>query len=333
MAFTSSAYQGGVGAGVAFTVGLYVVMSSSMLVINKLAVTFLPAPTLVLFAQLLTSALAAVGLNAMGVVEADELQADKVKRFYIVALVFLGTIFANMKTLQYANVETFIVFRSSTPLLIAVLDYMCLGREMPSYRSLGSLMFVTMGAIGYVMTDKEFHVNAYTWVMVWFVVFAVDMVYIKFVVDTVPMTNWGRVYYQNLLALPPLLCLGLFTGEVQSALTIGQEGIEPAFQWTQNSLLALGASCLCGVGMSYSGFRLRKEVSATSFTVIGILCKLGTVAVNVMIWDKHASATGLGFLLVCMVAGFFYQQAPMRSSLSPKASGEMKELSDKEDKA
>jgi hypothetical protein len=67
------------------------------------------------------------------------------------------------------------------------------------------------------------------------------------------------------------------TFPLQSALTIGQKGIEPAFQWTQNSLLALGASCVCGVGMSYSGFRLRKEVSATSFTVIGILCKLGTV--------------------------------------------------------
>lgn len=37
----------------------------------------------------------------------------QVKRFWIVAFVFLGTIYANMKTLQYANVETFIVFRSS----------------------------------------------------------------------------------------------------------------------------------------------------------------------------------------------------------------------------
>ena len=38
----------------------------------------------------------------------------QVKKFWIVAFVFLGTIYANMKTLQYANVETFIVFRSST---------------------------------------------------------------------------------------------------------------------------------------------------------------------------------------------------------------------------
>jgi len=37
----------------------------------------------------------------------------QVKKFWIVAFVFLGTIYANMKTLQYANVETFIVFRSS----------------------------------------------------------------------------------------------------------------------------------------------------------------------------------------------------------------------------
>ena len=37
-----------------------------------------------------------------------------------VACAFLGAIFANIKTLQYANVETFIVFRSSTPLLVSV---------------------------------------------------------------------------------------------------------------------------------------------------------------------------------------------------------------------
>jgi predicted ABC-type sugar transport system permease subunit len=51
--------------------------------------------------------------------------------------------------------------------------------------------------------------NGRAQVMVWFVVFAVDMVYIKFVVDTVPMTNWGRVYYQvganTALNSPPLV--------------------------------------------------------------------------------------------------------------------------------
>lgn len=55
------------------------------------------------------------------------------------------------------------------------------------------------------------------------------------------------------------------------------------------------------------------QVSATSFTVIGILCKLGTLIVNRLIWDKHAGLKGSFFLLVCLAAGTFYQQAPMRA--------------------
>lgn len=303
----------------ALTVSLYVVMSSSMLVINKLAVTYMPAPSMVLYAQLATSALAAVGLHHAGLVETDALDTEKMKKFYLVAFIFLSTIYANIKTLQYANVETFIVFRSSTPLLVALLDYMFLGRELPNARSFISLAFITSGAVGYVLTDKQFHVQAYMWVAIWFVVFAIDVVYIKYIVETVPMTSWGRVYYQNLIALAPLTMIGIFTGELQQVLAGSL--IDPIndspFVWTTVSAVALSASCICGVGMSYSGFRLRKEVSATTFTVVGILCKLGTLVVNAMIWDKHASPTGTIFLLVCMVAGFFYQQSPMRVLLKP----------------
>lgn len=83
----------------------------------------------------------------------------QIKPFLVVAVAFLGAIFTNMKTLQYANVETFIVFRSSTPLLIALLDYGFLGRELPSLRSWCSLVLLLCGAIGYVMYDANFEVR------------------------------------------------------------------------------------------------------------------------------------------------------------------------------
>ena len=54
---------------------------------------------------------------------------DKAKSYFVVSLAFLLALYTNVKTLQYSNVETFIVFRSSTPILIAVLDYMYLGRQ------------------------------------------------------------------------------------------------------------------------------------------------------------------------------------------------------------
>lgn len=294
---------------VSIAICLYATCSSTMLVINKLAVHFLPAPAIVLFFQLLASAVAVYVADQAGLVKSEKLEWNKIKAFGIVAIAFLGAIFTNMKTLQYANVETFIVFRSSTPILIAVLDYMFLGRELPNTRSWCSLLMLLVGAAGYVMVDADFEVRAYMWVALWFAVFAFDQVYIKYVCDTVPMTSWGRVYYTNLLSLAPVTLLGLAFNEHN---TIAE------FQWTGPSIWALSLSCLCGVAMSYSAFWLRSLVSATSFTVVGIICKIATVVVNLLIWDKHATPAGLAALGVCLFAGSIYQQAPLREAKAAK---------------
>mmetsp|Transcript_22387 Transcript_22387/g.26978 ORF Transcript_22387/g.26978 Transcript_22387/m.26978 type:complete len:328 (+) Transcript_22387:238-1221(+) len=297
---------------VVLAICFYALCSSSMLVVNKLAVHFLPAPAIVLFFQLFSSALAVKLFAVVGWVKADELEWTKVKPFMIVAIAFLGAIFTNMKTLQYANVETFIVFRSSTPILIAILDYMFLGRELPTPRSWASLVGILCGAIAYVMTDSGFEVRAYAWVAAWFIVFAFDQVFIKYVCDTVPMTSWGRVWYTNFLSLFPLVLVGF---------AFDEHHMIQEFQWTGPSVYALTVSCICGVGMSYSAFWLRSLVSATSFTIVGIMCKIATVVINLLIWDKHASPSGLAALSVCLAGGCVYQQSPMRSKDSNKAAG------------
>jgi solute carrier family 35 protein len=46
-----------------------------------------------------------------------------------------------------SNVETFIVFRSSTPLVISLLDYLFLGRTWPTARSWLALGGILVGAI------------------------------------------------------------------------------------------------------------------------------------------------------------------------------------------
>ena len=56
-------------------------------------------------------------------------------------------------------------------------------------------------------------------------------------------------------------------------------------------------------------------MSATSFTVIGNVCKILTVLINVSIWDKHASPLGLSFLCVCLVGAAAYQQSPLREDV------------------
>ena len=50
-------------------------------------------------------------------------------------------------------------------------------------------------------------------------------------------------------------------------------------------------------------------LSRRYFTVIGNMCKLVTVVINVLVFDKHASASGLASLFVCLLAAYLYEQA------------------------
>uniref|UniRef100_A0A061R5V7 Sugar phosphate transporter domain-containing protein n=1 Tax=Tetraselmis sp. GSL018 TaxID=582737 RepID=A0A061R5V7_9CHLO len=293
---------------VPLSIALYATCSSLMLVVNKVAVHFLPAPAVVLLFQLITTAGTVWFCGRLGVIEHDKLEWQKVKGFGLVSVAFVAAVFTNMKTLQFANVETFVIFRSSTPLVISFMDWAFLGRKLPSARSWASLLLILCGAVGYVLTDASFEVKGYFWVCIWFLVFTFDQVYIKYACDTVKMSNWGRVYYTNLLScLPVCLLLVCFReyDEVTDWIATRASG---------RALSALALSCLCGIGMSYTGFFCRTNVSATMFTVVGIICKVATIIINCMIWEKHASSVGLAFLSLCLVAGSFYQQAPMRDT-------------------
>ena len=65
--------------------------------------------------------------------------------------------------------------------------------------------------------------------------------------------------------------------------------------------------------MSYYAWLARSMVSATVFTILGNVCKVASIMINVMLWDKHATPFGIACLLFCLGAAYFYKQAPLRS--------------------
>ena len=93
-------------------------------------------------------------------------------------------------------------------------------------------------------------------------------------------------------------------------------------------ILPVALSCLFGLAISFFGFSCRRAISATGFTVLGIVNKLLTVVINLLIWDKHSSLVGTIGLLICMSGGVLYQQ----STTKPKAPNfEPKEENDEEE--
>jgi solute carrier family 35 protein len=147
---------------VTLAVGLaYFSASSMMLLVNKLVVTFIPAPVTVTTIQYITAVVfVALGAKVCKCVEADiTIKWDVVKHYIAIPFLFSVAIFSNMKVLQGANVETFMVFRFSTPVSVALVDFALMGRTLPSLRTWLSFILIVSGAVWYTITDEGFSIS------------------------------------------------------------------------------------------------------------------------------------------------------------------------------
>jgi len=228
------------------------------------------------------------------------LEWEKIKAYWGVVLVFLLNIFTNLKALQYSNVETVIVFRTCTTIAVAFGDYKFLGRGIPNTKTMGSLLGIVLGAIIYVLTDSTFRLESYFWIFMYFIAQCLDVLYIKHIVNSVQMTAWGRSYYNNLLALGPIIVCLAFTNEGSLLSDFLTEGIDPL------TVIMVLLSCFVGLSLSITAFICRDLISATSYSVVGNMNKVLTVVINCSIWDKHATPVGLIGLFVSLVSGAAY---------------------------
>lgn len=75
--------------------------------------------------------------------------------------------------------------------------------------------------------------------------------------------------------------------------------------------------CTCFL-CAAAGYLMRSNVSATAGVVVGVVCKIGSIILNLLIWSNHASPMQLCFLALGLAGGSLFQQAPLREKHEPK---------------
>ncbi|KAK4753946.1 hypothetical protein SAY87_002050 [Trapa incisa] len=285
----------------------YALSSSLLAVINKYAITLFNYPGLLTALQYLTSALGVWVLGKLGFLHHDAFTIETAKKFLPAAFVFYLAIFTNTNLLRHANVDTFIVFRSLTPLLVAIADTAFRKQPCPSKLTFASLVIILGAAIGYVATDSAFTLTAYSWAVAYLITITTEMVYIKHMVMNLGLNTWGFVLYNNLLSLMMAPVFWVLTGEYSEVFAFLGENTGNLFDL--DAFFAVSLSCLFGLLISFFGFAARRAISATAFTVTGVVNKFLTVVINVLIWDKHASPIGIVCLCFTIIGGVLYQQS------------------------
>lgn len=296
----------------------YGISSSALLVLNKVCVTAIPNASFLLFIQILSTVILILVYKLSGYARVNLSPGESVIRAYwLVALVFLGTVYSNFQVVHAIGVNAFIVLRCATPILVSFLDFMFLNRQLPQGRSLISLVgiFIMGFAYAYLKYEElvsERQVTEHTspgfrglaWSAVWLTCFVVDMIYIKYVVDSHDCTGLERTLYQNSLALPVLLVSLLFSLEATGTVHIREV--------KNGAVIALGLSCVAGAILSYTGMSLRADLSATSFSILGIVCKMGSAFLNEIFVSKEANQLSLVCIAGVVMSSSIFQQAPLR---------------------
>jgi len=299
-------FEGGALVGLLPLVISYAVCSSSLLVANKWALELFPLPNLLMFAQFFTSYGVVAVLKLLKAVECDPLEKEKVISFMPVVLIFYAVLWSNLKALDALGVDLVILFRSLTPFAISIGDYMYLGRAMPSSQSWFSLVAMAACTASIFVREPHISITGVLWGLLYYVILSVDMVYLKKITVDVQLSTYGRVLYTNLLASPPALILAAAVGEFNGF---------GAYLSTMSpkAMLAVGSTCVLGYGMSFLSWALRAKVSALTFVVIGILCKIGSVVINGLFMSKHLSPQSM--ILVCLgiTASTLYEQPKARA--------------------
>jgi len=287
----------------------YSLCSSTLLLANKVAISYLPLPGFISCFQIVSSVVIILVLKAGGV-KVDGFDWEKVKAYSLYIVAFVGSIYSNMRALSYSNVETVIVFRACSPIAVTIIEYLFMDRALLTLRSGISLFVVAFGAVVYCLSDSQFNVNgieAYSWVSFYFIMITIEMTYGKMLTSSVKMdTVWGPVLYCNLLGAPPMIALSYLSGEFETSI------YDQLAAMSTTGWFVLLFSSIVGTLIGYMSWLCRGMTSATTFTLVGVVNKFLTVLLNVVIWDKHSSVQGLFAVCMCLLAGTFYQQAPKR---------------------
>lgn len=86
------------------------------------------------------------------------------------------------------------------------------------------------------------------------------------------------------------------------------KGYELPVKLSLHSITIILGSCVSGFGISVTNFVVRKELSATSFSVLGVANKFATLLLNFNIWEHHSSFHANIFLASGILGSLLYQR-------------------------
>eukprot|EP00877_Chromochloris_zofingiensis_P006086 jgi/Chrzof1/1730/Cz10g18260.t1 len=295
---------------------MYCFASGSMVILNKHALNpksfGFNAPNALLCFQCALAATLVKVCELLGFVKLQPLKADLVRVWFPVNLIFVGMIGTSFYALVTVGVAMVTVWKNVSNFVTAICD-VTIYKKTYSLQVWGCLGLMLLSAIVGAYTDVSFTFRGYMWQILNCGFTSAYALYLRSVMDKVAehttnkqkMDEFSMVYYNNLLSIPPILCLMAFFGEFQGLLS------QPAL--SNPSFLAVALlGGLIGFGISFSALWFLSQTTATIYSLVGALNKIPVAVVGILAFHEATNSKNLASIMIGLLAGIVFVVAKAR---------------------
>jgi solute carrier family 35 len=285
-------------------VGSWMVCSVGMMLSNKLAVTVFP------FVCTLTGLQCAFTLLALLVCVPRTLHFGSlwdVMRWSMVGPFFAGMLVTSLLALHHAPMTLVIVMRSLSPLVSLVLEQFFPNPLKVSRNMILSILMMLVGTSLYTLHMHHSQLTGLGWILL-NMIFAVGDRLLQSLMlsrdqSPVDISKTGTTFLNNLFAILPMIFFAVWRDEITQ--------VPAALPNLSNSDYGIiVASCVVGLGISYTGIWAQSLINATSFLVLVNANKFVIIFLEAFVFKSKVLTTlQIVASVVTIFGGIFYGMA------------------------
>jgi len=228
---------------------------------------------------------------------------------------FVFMLFTGFMSLKNNNVPMVTVFKNLTNIFIVAGDWYYHGEKVTCLIII-SFGVMLVGAIMAAWTDIEFNILGYFWMAANCLSTAGYVLYMRHATQSIKLSRWAMVFYNNLLSVPSMLLLATFKREL---LILSSK---PEL-WTLPFLFTNLFTGVVGFSLNLASLWCVGNTSATTYAIVGSLNKIPVSLLGFLLFSAPITLQGATYIGMSMLGGFLYSYAKIITKKDPPSkSGE-----------
>mmetsp|Transcript_6773 Transcript_6773/g.20262 ORF Transcript_6773/g.20262 Transcript_6773/m.20262 type:complete len:664 (+) Transcript_6773:2241-4232(+) len=264
----------------------YLISSTSLLILNKLALKVFNFPYTLTYIQLVSFCVVCIAIETGTYLIFGKskyglfVDSAAVRSFLFPGLIWALPLAFNMQALSFLNPDTVLIFRVATIFGIAVGDRVLFGKKLKLNQVL-SLLFTFIGTCVYAYSNAYFSRDGVMFGFLYWLSFIVTQLLTKSVFTANPTKDaMFKAFYVNLFGSIPVVYLGLCFENFH---------IEDLLDLEMKCIMPIALTLGVGIVLSYAANHVRDILAATSFDILGCGGKFVTIAVSSIIFPVQYS--------------------------------------------